>query len=731
MGLNTTGNLVVGGTMELSGSTIQVSGADLVFSGSVLAKNDDVQSNYYTKSQVDSVTGDLQSQLDNIPAGSDTEIQFNSSGSLSSDPEFTWSNPVLQLGLGPSITLNTTSGIDMSFVSPPGGDYKITRSILCSGVGINLVNATSASGGDLVEVTDDLIINTLAGNADQFVSLTSAGKLQASGLDSTDFVNVTGDTMTGSLTLASGSDLTLSGDSGDNIWWGSKANAGWDNGTNSLRILAQEAYGLLLNVNGTSNGIAIDSDGNSTFSGQIITSGATSSERFGYQALNSNTGNFNTAVGYQSMLSNTNAGQSVGIGYRALASSNASNNVAVGYSALDDLTSGVNNTGVGSTVMRRTTTGDDNTAVGYRVMDANLIGNDNVGIGYQSLYNNISSENTGVGSYALYYNTGTRAVAVGYRALFGGSGTVDLTDCVGIGVNAGEGNSGAGIVAIGYRTLRSNEASNVVAIGTEASYSNTTGFRNLSIGYRAGYSTTTGAGNVAIGNSALNTNTTSSDNTAIGDSALRFNTGSGNTAVGEDSLVANTTGSNNTAIGNSALSNNTTFSNVTGLGNNSQVTASNQVQLGDSSTTTYAYGAVQDRSDERDKADIKDSELGLDFIIKLRPVDFKWDYREDYVEYTTTVDASGNEITEVNDLPKDGSKKRERYHHGLIAQEVKTVLDDLGTDFGGYQDHSVNGGEDVLSLGYNEFISPLIKAVQEQQAIIEDLKSRIEQLENI
>lgn len=269
MGLNTTGNLVVGGTMELSGSTIQVSGADLVFSGSVLAKNDDVQSNYYTKSQVDSVTDDLQSQLDNIPAGSDAEIQFNSSGSLSSDPEFTWSNPVLQLGLGPSITLNTTSGIDMSFVTPPGGDYKITRSILCSGVGINLVNATSASGGDLVEVTDDLIINTLTGNADQFVSLTSAGKLQASGLDSTDFVNVTGDTMTGSLTLASGSDLTLSGDQGDNIRWGSKANAGWNDSTSSLRILAQEGYGLLLNVNGTSNGIAIDSDGDTTVTGEL------------------------------------------------------------------------------------------------------------------------------------------------------------------------------------------------------------------------------------------------------------------------------------------------------------------------------------------------------------------------------------------------------------------------------------------------------------------------------
>jgi hypothetical protein len=39
-------------------------------------------------------------------------------------------------------------------------------------------------------------------------------------------------------------------------------------------------------------------------------------------------------------------------------------------------------------------------------------------------------------------------------------------------------------------------------------------------------------------------------------------------------------------------------------------------------------------------------------------------------------------------------------------------------DFGGFQDHSVKGGDDVLTLGYIELIAPLIKAVQEQQAQI-------------
>ena len=87
------------------------------------------------------------------------------------------------------------------------------------------------------------------------------------------------------------------------------------------------------------------------------------------------------------------------------------------------------------------------------------------------------------------------------------------------------------------------------------------------------------------------------------------------------------------------------------------------------------------------------------------------------------------EAVKPANIVRDGSKKRIRYHHGLIAQEVKAVLDAKGVDFGGFQDHSVKGGEDVLSIGYIELIAPMIKAMQEQQAIIEALKVRITALE--
>jgi hypothetical protein len=252
-------------------------------------------------------------------------------------------------------------------------------------------------------------------------------------------------------------------------------------------------------------------------------------------------------------------------------------------------------------------------------------------------------------------------------------------------------------------------------------------------------------------------NTTGLANTAIGVSSLSANTsGNQNCAIGSGALFNNTTGSFNTACGDEALLSNTNFSNVSGFGSDANVTGSNQIQLGDSSTTTYAYGAVQDRSDIRDKADVRDTELGLEFVNALRPVDFKWDMREDYrpeapapvikpidlkedateeekAKYAQEL-ASYNaykveldkwlEDVKLANITHDGSKKRNRFHHGLIAQEVKAVLDAKGIDFGGFQDHSVKGGDDVLSIGYEELIGPMLKAIQELSAEVAALKSK-------
>jgi len=244
---------------------------------------------------------------------------------------------------------------------------------------------------------------------------------------------------------------------------------------------------------------------------------------------------------------------------------------------------------------------------------------------------------------------------------------------------------------------------------------------------------TTGAQNTYIGRLTANSSTTGNNNTAVGNQAFyQGTTGSGNTAIGSIALSGTLTSfANNTALGYGALAGLTSFSNATGLGANTDVTGANQVQIGDASTTTYVYGTVQNRSDLRDKAEVRDTQLGLSFINALRPVDYKWDMREFYKlpmpEDTTdkAAMAAWREACQLSNLTPDGSKKRSRYHHGLIAQEVKAVLDEQGIDFGGYQDHSVKGGEDVLSIGYDELIAPLIKAVQELTARVKELEAKL------
>jgi hypothetical protein len=74
-----------------------------------------------------------------------------------------------------------------------------------------------------------------------------------------------------------------------------------------------------------------------------------------------------------------------------------------------------------------------------------------------------------------------------------------------------------------------------------------------------------------------------------------------------------------------------------------------------------------------------------------------------------------NFLIEVIKHAKDGSKKRNRFHNGVIAQDVKKIMGEMNVDFAGYQDHNLLGGGDVLSIGYEEFISPIIKGMQKQQ----------------
>jgi hypothetical protein len=72
----------------------------------------------------------------------------------------------------------------------------------------------------------------------------------------------------------------------------------------------------------------------------------------------------------------------------------------------------------------------------------------------------------------------------------------------------------------------------------------------------------------------------------------------------------------------------------------------------------------------------------------------------------------------------------ERVHFGLLAQQVKEVLP-AGVDFGGWILTDKNDPNSEQGLRYEEFISPLIKAVQELSEQNKSLVARTEVLESV
>jgi len=133
----------------------------------------------------------------------------------------------------------------------------------------------------------------------------------------------------------------------------------------------------------------------------------------------------------------------------------------------------------------------------------------------------------------------------------------------------------------------------------------------------------------------------------------------------------------------------------------------------------YAVNGAIQTSDRNLKTEITNSALGLDFVKALRPVSYKWISGGKHFEYAE------DDLTKSNPTITDVAGKRN--HYGLIAQEVKEVLGD--TDFGGWVSEDVTDENAKQSLRYDQFIAPLIKAVQELNAEIETLKTKVAALE--
>ena len=336
----------------------------------------------------------------------------------------------------------------------------------------------------------------------------------------------------------------------------------------------------------------------------------------------------------------------------------------------------------------------------------------NTAIGYQSL----NAVTSGVNNTCYGYNSGVALTTQSQSTIIGSGASTTATGSnnVAVGFSSRAGSSSVSVGSAAYCTESS------VSVGSSCGRAAMSGPYNVLMGFTCGNAITSGNGNVCVGSN----------------NGFNITSGTNNTLIGISAGSTQTTQSNNTVCGYfsdvGAYSNSAIF----GANISSVVNGSNQVQIGNSATTVYTYATATRASDARDKAEIRDTQFGLDFISKLRPRDYKFDYREEYQELKQIKDESGNIIgTEFVEYPRDGSKKRNRYHCGLIAQELKETMDELNTDFAGYidfqyNDPGLNVGEfNRLTVKYDELICPLIKAIQELKLKNEQLEERIKALE--
>ena len=394
------------------------------------------------------------------------------------------------------------------------------------------------------------------------------------------------------------------------------------------------------------------------------------------------------------------------------------NNTAVGFSSLYTTTTGYWNTAIGASSLYSNTTGHNNTAVGKNSMYANQGGYDNTATGSYSLQQNTSGiYNTAIGSSAMYQNwTGNNNAAFGAYALYGNN---NATNNTGVGYQALYSNTnGMEGVAIGSGALYSDQYGYSVAVGYRALYNSNTTLvgRNLGVGHSALLNTSTGGRNTGVGNAVMLANTTGSLNTAVGFMALGSNTtGQRNSAFGDGTLDNNATGNDNSAFGSNAGPNSGGLSNTTALGANTIVYSSNYVRVGDSFVTSIGgYAVWSNISDGRFKKDVKEGVPGLNFINQLRPVSYILD-RVAIAKFSGMPDSliQNRQITQERQT-------------GFIAQEVEQIIKNGKFVFDGIE--APQNDNEHYGIRYAQFVVPLVKAIQELNAKVEEQQQTINAL---
>ena len=473
-------------------------------------------------------------------------------------------------------------------------------------------------------------------------------------------------------------------------WWDLNGNAG----TNPSNFIGTvDLQPIRFKVDNQNSGI-ID---------HLISTGGTENTALGYMSLQANAGTQNSAFGALSM--NNIQG---GVG-----------NIAVGLLSMSNNVSGQYNIGIGTSALQGANTGSGNVAVGQVALLNNISGSLNVALGWSSLGSNTAgSQNIAIGNAALGQNTTVSGlVAIGTYAL---SSNTTGTYNTAIGTSALELNTnGYWNTSVGNNSLANNvDGARNTSVGHQALYRNSSGGGNTGLGWGALYGNTTGHSNTAVGDGSMDDNSTGFFNAALGHLALERNTtGFGNTAVGASAGITVTTGSRITAIGQDADAS-ANVTNATAIGYQAFVNASNKLVLGNPNVVSIVgYNSVTITSDARYKKNIKEDVPGIEFIKMLRPVTYTMDTKKLNNYYDGLRDGS-SKTKKSSDNDEEPASKLVRT--GFLAQEVNAAAEKLNYDFSGVDRPQDESG--VYGLRYSDFVPPLVKAVQEQQQLIEELQ---------
>jgi hypothetical protein len=516
------------------------------------------------------------------------------------------------------------------------------------------------------------------------------------------------------------------------------------NGTSSESNTFVGAYAGTGITNGIQNTIIGTEAGKKIKSGRrntIIGADAGSSNEFdheniyiGFETAKYHTsGENNIFIGNRILGFHSSSTNCIAIGHAAMVHYNGtgSYNVALGHFALAGKTFGFNNTGVYNTAIGNTTltlneTGSENTAVGDLSLRANISGNKNTALGRRALWENtLGHNNVALGFESLKSSNGSDNVAVGQNTgipngtgssnVFIGSnagGSLPISASNKLVINNTTSPSGRDALIYGDFSMDSLLLNARTFVRDELKLSGAGTNTGLEIGFGV-FLKEANAGRIGYAIITPNTLDMYGAGTSTANRAIKFWAEGGSTFTGPV-RIAGSGGASGIYLGQDVPGKETNAGRIgyalfttdavdfigggTGA-NNRQIKfwaeggsrfagkvipdADNAFTLGESgrrwSQVWSATGTIQ-TSDANLKTNIQPSPYGLNEVMQLHPVQYNW-----------------------KEAP-DGNKEV-----GLLAQDVLKLIPE-----------AVVIPEDGSAMGmkYSELIPVLIKAFQEQQAII-------------